>query len=138
MWVYNPMSTLKSCVELRLEPVLSVLNQFSIPLKPIPPAQRPPCYSLPWKFTWFLIEEEKAPESHVRSDLTILVVVVVFAEQRCSPGQFACRSGKMQCIPMSWQCDGWTACEDKSDEMDCPCEYPALLLPTHTLLPLLQ
>ncbi|KAG7224000.1 hypothetical protein INR49_015257, partial [Caranx melampygus] len=26
----------------------------------------------------------------------------------------------MQCIPMSWQCDGWTACEDKSDEMDCP------------------
>lgn len=41
-------------------------------------------------------------------------------EQRCSPGQFACRSGKMQCIPMSWQCDGWTACEDKSDEMDCP------------------
>lgn len=44
-------------------------------------------------------------------------------EQRCSPGQFACRSGKMQCIPMSWQCDGWTACDDKSDEMDCPCEY---------------
>uniref|UniRef100_A0A3Q2XCS3 DiGeorge syndrome critical region gene 2 n=1 Tax=Haplochromis burtoni TaxID=8153 RepID=A0A3Q2XCS3_HAPBU len=42
--------------------------------------------------------------------------------QRCSPGQFACRSGKMQCIPMSWQCDGWTACEDKSDEMDCPRE----------------
>ncbi|KAM4634592.1 integral membrane protein DGCR2/IDD isoform 1-T1 [Polymixia lowei] len=41
-------------------------------------------------------------------------------EQRCSPGQFACRSGKMQCIPMSWQCDGWTACEDKTDEMDCP------------------
>ncbi|MEQ2180461.1 hypothetical protein GOODEAATRI_001468 [Goodea atripinnis] len=26
----------------------------------------------------------------------------------------------MQCIPMSWQCDGWIACEDKSDEMDCP------------------
>ncbi|CAG5867433.1 unnamed protein product [Menidia menidia] len=42
------------------------------------------------------------------------------SEQRCSPGQFACRSGKMQCIPMSWQCDGWTACEDKSDEIDCP------------------
>ncbi|XP_030005106.1 integral membrane protein DGCR2/IDD isoform X1 [Sphaeramia orbicularis] len=43
----------------------------------------------------------------------------LFSEQRC-PGQFACRSGKLQCIPMSWQCDGWTACEDKSDEMDCP------------------
>uniref|UniRef100_A0A8C7TDJ9 DiGeorge syndrome critical region gene 2 n=1 Tax=Oncorhynchus mykiss TaxID=8022 RepID=A0A8C7TDJ9_ONCMY len=42
------------------------------------------------------------------------------SELRCSPGQFACRSGKMQCIPMSWQCDGWAACEDKSDELDCP------------------
>ncbi|CAL1569434.1 unnamed protein product [Knipowitschia caucasica] len=40
-------------------------------------------------------------------------------EQRC-PEQFACRSGKLQCIPLSWQCDGWTACEDKSDEADCP------------------
>lgn len=48
---------------------------------------------------------------------------VCLPEQRCSPGQFACRSGKMQCIPMSWQCDGWTACDDKSDEMDCPREY---------------
>lgn len=48
------------------------------------------------------------------------------SEQRCSPGQFACRSGKMQCIPMSWQCDGWTACEDKSDEMDCPRECSLL------------
>ncbi|XP_076876022.1 integral membrane protein DGCR2/IDD isoform X2 [Brachyhypopomus gauderio] len=44
----------------------------------------------------------------------------LLSEQRCSPGQFACRSGRMQCIPQSWQCDGWTACEDKSDEMDCP------------------
>ncbi|KAG9354703.1 hypothetical protein JZ751_001416 [Albula glossodonta] len=26
----------------------------------------------------------------------------------------------MQCIPMAWQCDGWTACEDRSDELDCP------------------
>lgn len=51
------------------------------------------------------------------------------SEQRCSPGQFACRSGKMQCIPMSWQCDGWTACEDKSDEMDCPREYSLLKAP---------
>uniref|UniRef100_A0A3B5L4G0 DiGeorge syndrome critical region gene 2 n=1 Tax=Xiphophorus couchianus TaxID=32473 RepID=A0A3B5L4G0_9TELE len=54
-------------------------------------------------------------------------------EQRCSTGQFACRSGKMQCIPMSWQCDGWTACEDKSDEMDCPrkfdSHYTAILTP---------
>ncbi|KAJ0013141.1 hypothetical protein NQD34_017475 [Periophthalmus magnuspinnatus] len=44
-------------------------------------------------------------------------------DPRC-PGQFACRSGKLQCIPLSWQCDGWTACEDKSDEMDCPQKCP--------------
>ncbi|XP_067271627.1 uncharacterized protein [Pseudorasbora parva] len=44
----------------------------------------------------------------------------LLSELRCSPGQFACRSGKLQCIPLSWQCDGWTACEDESDEMDCP------------------
>lgn len=48
-----------------------------------------------------------------------LVLARLLSEQRC-PGQFACRSGKLQCIPLSWQCDGWTACEDKSDEMDCP------------------
>ncbi|CAM4729174.1 hypothetical protein PO909_022900 [Leuciscus waleckii] len=44
----------------------------------------------------------------------------LLSELRCSPGQFACQSGKLQCIPLSWQCDGWTACEDKSDEIDCP------------------
>ncbi|XP_035391462.1 integral membrane protein DGCR2/IDD isoform X1 [Electrophorus electricus] len=49
-----------------------------------------------------------------------LALARLLSEQRCGPGQFACRSGRMQCIPLSWQCDGWTACEDKSDEMDCP------------------
>ncbi|XP_051973795.1 integral membrane protein DGCR2/IDD-like isoform X1 [Xyrauchen texanus] len=49
-----------------------------------------------------------------------LALARLLSELRCSPGQFACRSGKMQCIPLSWQCDGWTACEDKSDEIDCP------------------
>uniref|UniRef100_A0A673M515 Integral membrane protein DGCR2/IDD-like n=1 Tax=Sinocyclocheilus rhinocerous TaxID=307959 RepID=A0A673M515_9TELE len=48
------------------------------------------------------------------------VCIVCVSDLRCNPGQFACRSGKMQCIPLSWQCDGWTACEDKSDEIDCP------------------
>lgn len=52
-------------------------------------------------------------------------------EQRCNAGQFACRSGKMQCIPMSWQCDGWTACEDKSDEMDCPRECTTTVSSPH-------
>ncbi|XP_005990215.1 integral membrane protein DGCR2/IDD isoform X2 [Latimeria chalumnae] len=42
------------------------------------------------------------------------------AELRCSSGQFACRSGTIQCIPLTWQCDGWPTCEDESDEIDCP------------------
>ncbi|MEJ1283399.1 DiGeorge syndrome critical region gene 2 [Cricetulus griseus] len=41
-------------------------------------------------------------------------------ELRCNPGQFACHSGAIQCIPLPWQCDGWATCEDKSDEADCP------------------
>lgn len=49
-----------------------------------------------------------------------LALARLLSEQRCDSGEFACRSGKMQCIPMSWQCDGWPACEDKSDEKDCP------------------
>ncbi len=52
--------------------------------------------------------------------------VLCVSDLRCSPGQFACQSGKMQCIPLSWQCDGWTACDDKSDEIDCPSKF------THT------
>lgn len=43
-------------------------------------------------------------------------------ELRCNPGQFACRSGAIQCIPLPWQCDGWVTCEDESDETDCPGE----------------
>uniref|UniRef100_F7D5T7 DiGeorge syndrome critical region 2 n=1 Tax=Ornithorhynchus anatinus TaxID=9258 RepID=F7D5T7_ORNAN len=39
---------------------------------------------------------------------------------RRSPGQFACHSGTIPCIPLSWQCDGWPTCEDESDEVDCP------------------
>ncbi|KAG5834894.1 hypothetical protein ANANG_G00266400 [Anguilla anguilla] len=42
------------------------------------------------------------------------------SELRCGTGQFSCHSGKVQCIPQAWQCDGWAACEDKSDERDCP------------------
>ncbi|KTG31173.1 hypothetical protein cypCar_00018609 [Cyprinus carpio] len=49
-----------------------------------------------------------------------LALARLLTDLRCNPGQFACRSGKMQCIPLSWQCDGWTACDDKSDEIDCP------------------
>ncbi|KAM4708386.1 integral membrane protein DGCR2/IDD [Discoglossus pictus] len=41
-------------------------------------------------------------------------------ELRCSPAQFACHSGTIQCIPLNWQCDGWPTCEDESDEVNCP------------------
>nr|XP_033812464.1 integral membrane protein DGCR2/IDD isoform X2 [Geotrypetes seraphini] len=42
------------------------------------------------------------------------------SELRCTPGQFACHSGSIQCIPLHWQCDGWPTCEDESDEVNCP------------------
>lgn len=45
-----------------------------------------------------------------------------FTELRCNPGQFACHSGTIQCIPLPWQCDGWVTCEDESDEANCPGE----------------
>uniref|UniRef100_A0A3P9H6N1 DiGeorge syndrome critical region gene 2 n=1 Tax=Oryzias latipes TaxID=8090 RepID=A0A3P9H6N1_ORYLA len=48
-----------------------------------------------------------------------LVQARLLSEPRCSPGQFACHSGKIQCIPIAWQCDGWTECEDGSDEIGC-------------------
>ncbi|XP_070936106.1 integral membrane protein DGCR2/IDD isoform X6 [Macaca nemestrina] len=46
--------------------------------------------------------------------------VAGITELRCNPGQFACRSGTIQCIPLPWQCDGWATCEDESDEANCP------------------
>ncbi|XP_033900714.1 integral membrane protein DGCR2/IDD-like isoform X2 [Acipenser ruthenus] len=49
-----------------------------------------------------------------------LALARLLSELRCNPGQFACHSGTIQCIPLSWQCDGWPTCEDESDEMDCP------------------
>lgn len=38
----------------------------------------------------------------------------------CSPEQFACVSGKVNCIPEAWKCDGTSECDDKSDEQNCP------------------
>ncbi|KAM7090221.1 integral membrane protein DGCR2/IDD isoform X2 [Mycteria americana] len=49
-----------------------------------------------------------------------LALARLLSELRCIPGQFACRSGTIQCIPSNWQCDGWPTCEDESDEVDCP------------------
>ncbi|XP_063126728.1 integral membrane protein DGCR2/IDD isoform X3 [Rattus norvegicus] len=52
--------------------------------------------------------------------LVLTVTEPLRPELRCHPGQFACHSGIIQCIPLPWQCDGWPTCEDKSDEADCP------------------
>ncbi|KAG7329468.1 hypothetical protein KOW79_007642 [Hemibagrus wyckioides] len=38
----------------------------------------------------------------------------------CSADHFTCATGEIDCIPMTWRCDGIAECADHSDEMNCP------------------
>ncbi|KAJ1074199.1 hypothetical protein K5549_019842, partial [Capra hircus] len=60
------------------------------------------------------------PEPWERPGRVLRAPVFAPTELRCSPGQFACRSGTIQCIPLPWRCDGLATCEDGSDEAACP------------------
>ena len=50
--------------------------------------------------------------------VALLAFVAIAVAQECD--MFHCSNG--DCIPPSWECDGYDDCGDNSDEVHCPCD----------------
>ncbi|KAK6484433.1 low-density lipoprotein receptor-related protein 8-like [Huso huso] len=52
--------------------------------------------------------------------LTACFLSHLIGRQTCPPEKFNCGGSSNKCIPLSWQCDGETDCENGMDEAECP------------------